>query len=359
MANPGLSDDQCREIRDLVEECLRKGGRPLNMAGPGKSAPEMAADEAVRRGIIRSRSAFHGRLKTATLRGYEPDWDLWSPARYTQPVPRAVLEASPAPAPEAFDLSGDGKTCLIIPDLHQDPRFPHRLDVLRWAARLGVDRKIDTVYQLGDWSTWDSVSFHDKNDTQKARLKPPIRDDMDNLLEGIQAFQSEQGSWKPKKKITKGNHEYRLEKFENANPETHRAFTTERDQIFASFGWKMSEYGVVTYCEGVGITHHPVNGMGRAFGGKTGAQRAGNESSCSLIYGHTHHWKFVPAPKLGPTGGVDIMEAGCAMLWGEVEHYALHSLNDWWWGLTIVHLEGGRIRDFERLSMLTLRDKYS
>lgn len=207
--------------------------------------------------------------------------------------------------------------------------------------------------------TADSCSSHDRNDTVRGRLKPSVRADLDNLKESLRAFNVGQGDWRPKLRVHYGNHEWRLERFENVTPEAHGSFTGERDQLFAQFGWRTVPYGEVRYVEGVAFTHHLTNGAGRAFGGKLGATRAASEVTCSAVMGHTHNWKLWPAAKIGPLSGVEIMEAGCALPWGEIEAYATVSTNDWWWGVTVAHLQGGRIHDVERVSMLNLRKRYS
>ena len=353
-----LSDDQCIEAVKLIEECLREGCKLPGTAGPGTSALAEAGRRAVERGICLSLPAYRSRLDTAKSRGFIPDEALYRETRYSQPLPKAVLEHAPPQDPAAFTPQGDSERVLIIPDLHQDPRHPDRINVLKWIARFGAEKDFKRVVQLGDWSTWDSASSHDKNDTLKGQQKPSITDDMNNLIEGLRMWQAAKGDWRPKQLITLGNHEHRLERFENKTPETSGVFSQRRDEIFTQFGWQVSPYSEVRYVCGVGLTHHPTNAAGRAFGGKTGAQRAANEAACSMIYGHTHAWKFVPAAKLGPMVGVDMLEAGCAMKWGEVEAYAMHSNNDWWWGVTEVTLWGGRIHEVARTSMLTLQKKY-
>jgi hypothetical protein len=216
------------------------------------------------------------------------------------------------------------------------------------------------LVQVGDWSTNDSVSIHDKNDTRRGRLKPPIKDDLDNLLASHQAFErGRSADYKPKRVFLKGNHEYRFERFENANPEAHETFTLQRDQTFAQFGWQTRPYGEIWYCEGVGFTHHPTNGAGRAFGGKTGPQRAANETTVPIVSGHTHRRQVHDAPKIGPLERVSMVEIGCGMLWGEIEDYASHSLTGWYWGIVPMTVCNGEITDLEFVSMRRLRSRYS
>jgi hypothetical protein len=312
-------------------------------------------------GFTASRKTLHVRVALAEKYfGLKPDWSLYTPSRYVQPVPRQVLFPASVPNPRAYDPSGERERVLIIGDLHQDPRHPHRVEVLAWAARFGSDRKVGRVVQVGDWGTFDGASFHDKNDTLKARLKPTIKQDLDNQKESLIAFHDNKpADWNPKLDITLGNHENRLHRFENANPETAGMFSNELETNFAQFGWQTRPYGEVMFIQGVGISHHPTNGAGRAFGGKTGPQRAANELTCSFISGHTHAFQHYTSGKIGMVSGVDVMEVGCALPWGEIEDYAINSITNYWWGLVIVDLMGGRIVSAEKVDMMAIRDMYS
>lgn len=356
MGTPAVSEDQARELIAVIEQALRQGHRPFNVAGSGRSSVTVASEML---GISYS-STFNRMLRAKENYNLEPDWSVYTPARYVQPMPKQVLYPAAKPEPQAYLLDGQREQVLMIGDLHNDPRHPHRTEILTWLARLGSERKVKRVVQVGDWGTFDGASFHDKNDTLRARLKPSIRSDLDNHKESLIAWnRGRDPDWKPKLDITLGNHEYRLNRFENANPETVGVFTGELEQNFMQFGWKTRPYGEVMFVQGVGISHHPVNGAGRAFGGKTGPQRAANELTCSFISGHTHAYQHFSTGKIGMTTGVDVMEVGCALPWGEVEDYASHAIINWWYGAVIVDLMGGRIVASEKIDMMRIRDRYS
>ena len=357
----GISQEAAQQAVDLVNDALRLGGKPPNIFGSGKSAIEEAANVAIAAGIVQTRTSFQSRLRSAKDRhGIEPDWALYTPARYIQPVPKQVLYPASIPEPKSYAPDGNRERVLVIGDLHNDPRHPHRVDVLKWLARLGSERKIGRVVQIGDWGTFDGASTHDKNDTLAARLKPSIRSDLDNQIQSLSSWRLGcDADWKPKLHVTLGNHENRLARFENANPETVGTFTGEIEQNFLQAGWRTKPYGEVMFVEGVGLSHHPINGAGRAFGGKTGPQRAANEMTCSFISGHTHALQHYTAGKIGHVSGVDVLEVGCALPWGEVEAYAKHGIVGWWYGAVIVNLMGGRIIGIEAIDMMSIRDKYS
>jgi hypothetical protein len=361
MANVKMDRETALHVVAYVNMALKMGHRPVNIYGNGRSAVEVAAEKAVEDGFVLSRKTFQHRINAAkTHHGVEPDWSLYTPSRYVQPVPRQVLFPASTPDPRAYVPSGERERVLMIGDLHQDPRHPHRVEVLAWAARFGSDRKVGRVVQVGDWGTFDGASFHDKNDTLRARLKPTIKQDLDNQKESLVTFHANKpDDWNPKLDITLGNHENRIHRFENANPETAGMFSNELETNFAQFGWQTRPYGEVMFVQGVGISHHPTNGAGRAFGGKTGPQRAANELTSSFISGHTHAYQHFTTGKIGAISGVDVMEVGCALPWGEVEDYAAHAIINWWYGFVIADLMGGRIVASEKVDMMTIRDRYS
>lgn len=360
MPQPAMKLETAQEVVRRVEDRLREGFRPQGMVGSGSGAVAEAGRQAIREGWCATAGAFQTRLRGARDRyGLEPDWSLYRPQRYQQPVPRAVVTEAPPPERAVLIPSGKPLRVLAIGDLHQDPRHPDRLEVLTWIARYASRERFDHIVQIGDWSTWDSVNQHDRNDTYGARFKPSIKADMDNLQASLRAWQAGKAAdYKPRQTIVLGNHENRLERFENANPESHGAFTTQRDELFLGFGWKTRPYGEVMYLEGVGFTHHPVNGAGRAFGGETGPQRAANKSTVPIVSGHTHKRQVHDSAKIGPVDVISMVEIGCGLPWGTVESYAKHGMTGWWYGVVPMTVQSGTITDLNFVSMLTLEREF-
>lgn len=344
----------------LVEEALKNGGKPPSTFGPGKSAIELAAERLIAVGDIKSARGLRHRLEAAEREhGLTPDWDLWKPVRYQQHPYSApgVIVRGMAPLEPS---KGVAEKVLVIPDLHQDPRHPHRLEVLKWVARFGSQQKYQRVVQLGDWLSMDSVSRHDKNDTFHGRTKPLISDDISCLKASLDAWESGRDKeWKPRLRVTKGNHEERLEIFENMHPESWGVFTDQIDRMWKSYGWQTSPYGEIIYINGVGFVHAPMGMMGKPISGKTAGPRTANELTADLVHGHTHRFSTTRVAKIGTKDSVMVMEAGCALPWGEVEHYARHSMTGWWWGVVEITICDGEITDWSAISMKTLRSEFS
>lgn len=357
MPTPPRTDEQRLSVKRRIEQKLREGFRPRGLSGPGPGAIAAAAEEAVAEGEFASPKAFN--TAAYELSGdWEPDWSLYRAQRYSQPVPLSVLQ--PAVPHTPLLPSGRPQRILAIGDLHQDPRHPDRVPILTWMARLASEHRPERIIQVGDWSTFDSVNQHDKNDTMAARYKPPVKDDLANLLQSHQAFRRGMSDdYRPKMDFLLGNHENRLERFENANPEAQGTFTLARDETFAQFGWRARPYGELFYVEGCAFTHHPTNGAGRAYGGKTGPQRAANESTVPVVSGHTHRRQVHDSPKIGPVDVISMVEIGCGLPWGTVEKYAAHSLTGWWHGAVLLTVQGGVIRDLNFVSMISIEERYS
>lgn len=293
------------------------------------------------------------------LYGLEPDEIFYRPARYQQPV--AKFQLLPAPDPvQRYETDGEPIRVLVIPDRHNDPRHEHRLEVTTWIARFGSDIRPTHVIDLGDAITMDSCSRHDRNDTLKGRYKPPIKADLDNHLAMLQAFERGRASdWKPRLFRTRGNHEQRLFEFENQHPENEGTHTHRYMQDMLQFGWKERPFGEILYVGGVGFTHAPFNGMGKPMGGKTATHRAGSMLCESLVHGHTHSFEVHNAAKLGPADRITVIQAGCALPEGEVEHYATHNPTGWSYGVLDLTVFAGEIIDLSFVSMRTLKARYS
>jgi hypothetical protein len=359
MPTPPRSDEQRLSVKARIEQKLREGFRPKGMAGPGPGAIAVAAEEAVREGEFGAVRSFNTAAYELTG-DMEPDWNLYRPARYQQPLPAIMVRDAAPPEPSLAIPRGEPTSVLVIPDRHNDPRHPHRLACTTWIARLGSERRPKVVVDLGDSITMDSCSRHDRNETVKGRMKPTIKADLDNHTESLRAFElGRDADWKPRKIKTRGNHEQRLWGFENEHPETEGSHTHRYSQELLQFGWQERPFGEFAYVDGVAFSHAPINGMGRPMGGKASTHRAGDMLSCALVHGHTHQLQLYSAAKSGPVERISVIQAGCALPWGEYEHYASTGPGGWWWGVLMLTVWGGEIVDFEAISMLKLRERYS
>lgn len=247
---------------------------------------------------------------------------------------------------------------LVIPDVHLDPR---EKDVSRmgWIGALANDERPDHIVQLGDLATMDSVSGHAPPGTLDFMRNPRILADFDITARGLDAFERAAVGVRAPRWITKGNHEFRLDRFENANPQAQGAFVEPFDAILEKRKWRVLPFREWLEIEGVLFTHIPFNAGGKPYGGKTAASRIANDAGASVVHGHTHQRQTFNAPKLGPGArSLSVLSAGCALPQGHVEAYARHSATGWWWGVGLLTIQSGCILDEEWVSMATLERRY-
>jgi len=358
MATNKLSMDDLRPAIQLVEKYLRLGYRPPGRIGQGQSAIGAAGFEAKARGWVKGedgQSWLRRRLDSADKIGFRPDWSLWVPVQYELPVTnfRGVLDRGDAAKPEGRMV----RVC-VIPDVHLCHTNADDFKRMEWMGKWVQDRNPDYVVQLGDVATFDSVTRHTDPASMEARSLPSFTRDIEALADGLGLFLKGMGGRHPKMILTLGNHEDRVARFENLRPQLGDCLSRMMNDAIISHGWRTAPYGEFVFIEGVGFIHHPVNGAGKSYGGKTAMQRSANDATFSFVCGHYHTRQIGEAPKIGPNFSVRAISAGCALPYGHVEAYARHSTTGWWWGVLEVTIVDGLIIDETFTSMLTLKSRY-
>lgn len=189
MAARSLTEEQCREVVALVEECLREGFSPAGMQTPGRMAITEASKRAMQRGLCRTTNTFTTRLRIARDRGMVPDETIYRAPQYqfSKPTRKSPVGGIP-PAPEGVtEPEGNPVVVLAIGDTHDDPRLQGKAR-FEWFGRCAADRKVDRIVQIGDWGTWDSVSSHEDRSSITGRSLPSFEDDLASFRMSLMAF---------------------------------------------------------------------------------------------------------------------------------------------------------------------------
>lgn len=157
----------------------------------------------------------------------------------------------------------DGKATKVVAigDTHDQPG--QSKDRFKWIARYCMDQKPDRVLQIGDWSDWSSVSAHEPLGSVAHAKRPTFKEDLESTEESFYTFRKETGSWGVPQDITAGNHEDRINRFENTRPETYGSLYSQLDQSAAEYGWRMHPYGQYLFIDSIGFTHCPHTIMGK------------------------------------------------------------------------------------------------
>lgn len=347
--------ERYKQLIALVEDCLREGYSPPFLM-TGRQAIKEATERALEAGLVTSAKNFRDKIIKAKDEGLEPDWTLYRAPVYQAPTITAPTYSAPSHDAHKM-LDGESTRVCCIGDLHDDPRLPDkkRFEAIgRWCR----DQDPDVIWQAGDWSTFDSFSRHTEKGSLESQLAPTWAQDLASLKKSHKAFAKGLGGKDYKKVMTEGNHDARAARYENSDPRLHGSLVPQWRDAFDEHGWRVVDFGEYFFIDGVGFIHHPINGAGRAYGGVTGNQRAGADSTFSIVHGHDHKLEFATRAKIGPVPSVEIISVGCGLPWGHVEQYAKHSTTGWWQGCVALTIRGGQIIDKSATSMLTIMEKF-
>jgi hypothetical protein len=253
--------------------------------------------------------------------------------------------------------SGFNGRILAIGDAHDGPSIP---DKSRFHAMGAYARifNIEHIVQIGDFSSMDSMSQHERNDTIKGQQKPSYKEDIYSFEKALQAFDAGLNGWQCIKHVTLGNHEDRIGRFVNSNPELAELLYERLYMLLEDYEWSYSPYGEFYFVGDVGFTHVPLNQMGKPYGGSHSENQIARDSLHDIIYGHTHKRVDKSFPKMG-NEYITVMNLGCALPPGHVEDYAKHSVTGWSYGVYDITIENGKIQERTWVPMEKLLRDYS
>lgn len=185
---------------------------------------------------------------------------------------------------------------LLIADTQtkEGQEWPH-------LAKLGdfiIRRRPDVIVHIGDHWDFESLSSYDRG-TRRAEGKRVYQDiaagnaAMDVLLHDLKKLQAKQRKhkeklYKPRMVFCTGNHEERLERHVNANPELH-GFLDYSHLNLAD--WEVYDFLEVARVEGILFSHYFANpGTGKPIGGTV--QNRLNKIKESFVQGHQQTFQF-------------------------------------------------------------------
>jgi predicted phosphodiesterase len=246
---------------------------------------------------------------------------------------------------------GEETRVVVFSDTHIGPASD--ITHLPAMGRFVVEEGADVFVHLGDFLTVDSCSTHDANWTLKGRLKPSFQQDMDAGYRAMDAMMApiSRSLSRPRLLFCHGNHEFRVNRFVNENPELRGLWDVEIDQLFVRHGFAVKPFGDWHFISGVGATHVPLDKRGMPVGGVNPGNTIALGSTFDTLFGHTHNRSVTHRAKFGPDNSVTVINTGCSMPEGFVEEYAKLSTTGWWWGGVSLTIRDRRIRDHKFVSM--------
>ena len=251
-------------------------------------------------------------------------------------------------------ISADVTRVLVIPDAHVKPGM-----ALTHLDHIGDHVQTfdpDVLVVMGDFGDLGSCCHQIGNETYSGKLKPTFLNDVAAINDGLKRIKAR--SCHAQKYYLTGNHENRLYKYEEHNPEIYGMMQAEFEWTVESHGFVISPFGKYVDVAGVDFVHIPLNIMGKPVGGKFVGQTVGRESVRDVVLAHTHRKSVTSTPKLGQNVSVKVVETGCCLPWGVVEDYAELNQSGWWWGITELLIRNGRIEAENFIPMFELERLY-
>jgi len=303
-------------------------------------------------------------LQRAKERGMQVDPDPTKPLadeiNYTPDVP-GLSEEKPRVRVKAYNpmsvMDLPVRKVLAIGDTHWQPGmdFEH----MKWIGRFAAEARPDNVVHIGDALDLESCEMHSAAGSGSQVKRPTFMEDIDAGHEALNTYHAEIPIGEIPHDIVFGNHEYRAWRMEEMAPNLAGTLTLQIEQLFARYRWKTTPYKHWLFMEGCGFTHVPMSIMGKPIGGRYPENTIGNQSTHSVVYGHTHRSNHVTIPKIGINNSITVTNVGSAMPYGFVAEYAEGCTTGLTYGVHLLRLRGGRVESNHFISMLELKERFA
>ena len=353
------ASDKVRAARKAaVEDALRRGFFPPGVSrGKDRGALSEAADNLKSpRQTIEAWWKIERREALAGRKNFLPDWTIYQEPEIVvenqgaAPI-KVRVKAISTPARDA-----PVHRVLAIGDLHDSPSIPDK-SRFRWIARHAAATRPDKIVQIGDWASFDSCSRHEAPGSMGQKLRPSINQDFESLEESLAIFMAEAGDGFSQD-VTLGNHEERVLRVESATAELQGVLWPRLQETFARYRWRTHDPYKPLYVGGCMFVHVPMTLAGRPYTGKQPENSIINDTTVSIIYGHTHRANVVSRAKIGPVQKLTVLNLGSALPAGHVEAYATTALTGWSWGVFDLTLQAGQVTAHRFIPMNELEERY-
>lgn len=247
---------------------------------------------------------------------------------------------------------------LVIPDSHA--HFQHHNRRAEWLGRLINDLKPDVVIHLGDSADMPSLSGFDKG--TRAAIGRTYRADIDAHLDfNYRLWDTVKSSKRklPRRIILEGNHEHRIHKAINLQPELEGAISPN-DLRMLDFYDEYVEYngrspGVVNV-DGVSYAHFFISGvMGKPIGGTHAAYSILQKGHGSATAGDLHLLSYETQTGIGGKR-IQGLVAGCYQDYDA--DWAGEANRLWWRGVVFKDNVSNGTYDPRFISLESLKKAY-
>lgn len=199
-------------------------------------------------------------------------------------------------------------TILVIADTQVKPT--ESLEYILWVGKYIHDTKPDIILMIGDWWDFPSLSSYDKGKASSEGRR--FVDDLTAGNKGLELLELEinkDPTYKPRKVFCKGNHEHRVDRYVEDNPELKGTLGTEFLPL-TKYGWEVYDFLVPVEIEGIFFVHYLANPM-------TGKPYSGTASNIlktvgrSFVVGHKQVLDIAIRPTFDGKQQLGIVNGAC------------------------------------------------
>jgi len=228
---------------------------------------------------------------------------------------------------------------LPIGDIHLEQG--QSLERIHQLGRFIVAKKPRKVIQMGDWSTWASLSPWDKGkihiEGKRYSKDVDMLNDSLGILDVYFKLAEKEASYKIDRVILEGNHEYWITRLLEANPYLVGKVSLD-DVAFKYYGWKVIPFMQPYTTSGFTFKHYFTTGlMGRPISGEAPAVTMLRKNHMSCVAGHSH--EFHAHEGVNGAGQKMLnMVVGCYIdpKYMDKIHFT-HETPRWWSGLVMLY----------------------
>ena len=223
------------------------------------------------------------------------------------------------------------QTILVIADTQA--KSEESLEYLLWVGHYIAEKQPDVIIHIGDHYDFPSLSSYDKGKSS-AEGKRLIKDiEAGNIgFEYLNMAMQKHKNYNPRKIFCLGNHEHRLDRYIDDNPELIGTLGTDL-LPFEKYGWEVHPFLKPVEVNGIFFVHYLANPMnGKPYGGN--AMNILKTVGRSFVVGHKQVLDVAIRPTIDGKQQLGIVNGAC---YDHMEGYKGWQGNNHFRGLTVLH----------------------
>lgn len=223
------------------------------------------------------------------------------------------------------------KTILVVADTQC--KSEEDLEYMLWIGHYIAEKQPDVIIHIGDHYDLPSLSSYDKGkaSAEGRRLAKDI--EAGNIgFEYLNMAMQKHKDYNPRKIFCVGNHEHRLDRYIEDNPELIGTLGVDK-LPFAKYGWEVHPFLKPVEVNGIFFVHYLANPFsGKPYGGN--AMNILKTVGRSFVVGHKQCLDIAVRPTIDGKQQIGIVNGAC---YNHDESYKGYQGNNHFRGLTVLH----------------------